>query len=137
MYRISGIEYKFLSSYLSNRKQYVMFNNKNSELLKCAQVCHKARICVLYCIVMYCIVLHCIALHCIALHCIALHCIVYEALYWRPIRPLSCRHSSGESEICTQPWLSEGSLTCNPYHHTHLLNTHRRNSITSVLVTIS
>ena len=21
------------------------------------------------------------------------------------------------SEICTQPWLSEGSLTCDPYHH--------------------
>ena len=27
------------------------------------------------------------------------------------------RHSSGESEIRTQPWLSEGSLTCDPYHH--------------------
>ena len=43
----------------------------------------------------------------------------YEALYQRPIRPLSYmyRHSSGESEIRTQPWLSEGSLTCDPYHH--------------------
>ena len=27
------------------------------------------------------------------------------------------KHSSGESEICTQPWLSEGSLICDPYHH--------------------
>ena len=39
----------------------------------------------------------------------------YEALYLRPIRPLSYRHSSRESEIRTQPWLSVGSLTCDPY----------------------
>ena len=30
-YGISGVEYKLLSNYLSNRKLYVMFNNKNSE----------------------------------------------------------------------------------------------------------
>ena len=35
----------------------------------------------------------------------------------RSIKLLSYRHSSGESEISTQPWLSEGSLTCDPYHH--------------------
>ena len=45
-------------------------------------------------------------------YCIVLY---YEALYLRPIRPLSYRHSSRESEIRTQPWLSVGSLTCDPY----------------------
>ena len=30
-YGISGIEYKLMSNYLSNKKQYVTFNNKNSE----------------------------------------------------------------------------------------------------------
>ena len=33
------------------------------------------------------------------------------------------------SEIRTQPWLSEESLTCDPYHH--------RGPITSVLISIS
>ena len=53
----------------------------------------------------------------IVLYCIifVLYCIMRP--YRRPIRPLSYRHSSGESEIRTQPWLSEGSLTCDPYHH--------------------
>ena len=43
------------------------------------------------------------------------------------------------SEIRTQPWLSEGSLTCDPSlsQGTHLLIARRRNSINSVLVTIS
>ena len=41
------------------------------------------------------------------------------------------------SEIRTQPWLSEGSLTCDPCKGTHLLIARRRNSINSVLVTIS
>ena len=44
------------------------------------------------------------------------------------------------SQIRTQPWLSEGSLTCNPCHHracTHLLIARRRNSITSALISIS
>ena len=35
----------------------------------------------------------------------------------RPIKLLSHKYSSGESEISTQPWLSEGYLTCDPYHH--------------------
>ena len=39
------------------------------------------------------------------------------------------------SEIRTQPWLSEGSLTCDPCHH--LLIARRRNSITSVIVSKS
>ena len=43
------------------------------------------------------------------------------------------------SEIRTQPWLSEGSLTCDPCHHRGpiFLIARRRNSINSVLVTIS
>ena len=43
------------------------------------------------------------------------------------------------SEIRTQPWLSEVSLTCDPCHHRGpiLLIVRRRNSITSVLVSIS
>ena len=43
------------------------------------------------------------------------------------------------SEICTQPWLSEGSLTCDPYYHRGpiFLIASRRNSITSVLASIS
>ena len=43
------------------------------------------------------------------------------------------------AEIRTQPWLSEGSLTCDLYHHRGpiFLIARRRNSITSVLASIS
>ena len=76
---------------------------------------------VLYCIVLYCIVLNCIALHCIALHCIALHCIALHCI----VRPYTegrlDRRRIGIhrvlSKFRTRPWLSEGSLTCDPYHH--------------------
>ena len=83
MYGISGIEYKFLSSYFSNRKQYVMFNNKNSEFTEMrTSVPSSSNLCiVLYCVVLYCIVSYRIASHRIASHRIASHRIV---LYMRP-----------------------------------------------------
>ena len=49
-------------------------------------------------------------------YCIVLYCIMRsytEGL----IGSLSYRHSSGVVRNPTQPWLSEGSLTCDPYHH--------------------
>ena len=50
-----------------------------------------------------------------------LYCIVLYGIMMPytdgPIGPLSHRHSWELSEIRTQPWLSEGSLTCDPYHH--------------------
>ena len=62
----------------------------------------------------YMLVLYCIVLYCIALHCIVFY---YEALYWRSIRPLSYRHFSWVVQFRTQPWLNEGSLTCDLCHH--------------------
>ena len=90
---------------------------------------------------LYCIALHYIVLHCIVLYCIVLNCIVlyYEALYWRLIRMLSYRHSSG---VVRNPhWtLAEWGIfnlrSMSP-QGTHHLIAHRRNSINSVLVTIS
>ena len=39
------------------------------------------------------------------------------------------------SEIRTQPWLSKGSLTCDPYHHKyldkHLLSLHVNDQLVS------
>ena len=71
---------------------------------------------VLYCIVLYCIVLYCIVLYCIVLYCIVLYCIVrpYTDV---PIGPLSHRHSSGVVRNPHSALASEGSLTCDPYHH--------------------
>ena len=48
--------------------------------------------------------------------CLLLYCIM-RPYTDGPIGPLSYRHSRELSEIRTQPWLSEGSLTCDPYHH--------------------
>ena len=74
------------------------------------------------------------------MYCIVLYCIVL----WGPILMARLdRYCIGIprelSEIRTQPWLSEGSLTCDPCHHRgpHLLIARRRNSINSVLFTIS
>ena len=53
-------------------------------------------------------------------YCIALHCIVlyYEALIMKAdIYRYSIDIPRELSEIRTQPWLSEGSLTCDPCHH--------------------
>ena len=49
-------------------------------------------------------------------YCIVLNCNM-RPYTDGPIGPLSYRHSSGKSEIRIQPWLSEGSLTCDLYHH--------------------
>ena len=55
-------------------------------------------------------------LYCIVLYCIVLYCIM------RPYTEGQLdRYRIGIprelSEIRTQPWLSEGSLTCDPCHH--------------------
>ena len=80
----------------------------------------------LHCTALHCIALHCIALHCIALHCIALFCIVLNCIVLYCImRPYTedrldryrIDFSRELSEIRTQPWLSERSLTCDPCHH--------------------
>ena len=76
---------------------------------------------VLYCIVLYCIALHCIALHYTALHCTALHCIALYCIM-RPYTEIRLDRYRigvpwGLSEIRTKPWLSDGSLTCDPCHH--------------------
>ena len=51
--------------------------------------------------------------YCIVLYCIILYYIM-RPYTDGPIGPLSYRHSWELSEIRTQPWLSEGSLTCDP-----------------------
>ena len=48
-------------------------------------------------------------LYCIVLHCIVLYCIVLDR--YRIGIPLEV------SEIRNQPWLSEGSIACDPCHH--------------------
>ena len=58
----------------------------------------------------------CIVLYCIVLSCIVLYCIM-RPYTDGPIGPLSYRHSSGVVRNPHSPWLSEGSLTCDPYHH--------------------
>ena len=76
--------------------------------------------------VMYCIVLYCIVLY-------------YEALYWWPIRPLSYRLSSGvvrNPHSTLAEWGIFNLRSMSP-QGAHLLIARRRNSINSVLVTIS
>ena len=97
------------------------------------KICQKHSI---YCIVLYCIVLYCIVLYfvvlyfivfcCIALYCIVLYCTVLDciALYC-----IMRSYTDGRLDryrigiprqlykIHIQPWLSDGSLTCDPYHY--------------------
>ena len=85
----------------------------------------------LYCIVLYCIVLYCIVLYCIVLYCIVLFCIVRPYAEGRLDR-YRIGIPRELSEIRTQPWLCDGSLTCDP-QGIHLLIARRRNSITVCL----
>ena len=69
-------------------------------------------------------------------YCIVLYA---EALYWRPIGPLSYRHSSGvvrNPHSALAEWEIFNLRSISP-QGTHLLIARRRNSITRVLVTIS
>ena len=70
----------------------------------------------------------------------ALYCVLcYEELYWRPIRPLSYRHSSGvvrNPHSTLAEWGIFNLRSMSP-QGTHLLIVRRRNSTTSVLVSIS
>ena len=95
----------------------------------------------LYCIVLYCIVLYCIVLYCIVLCCIVLYCIVlyYEALYWWPFRPLSYRYSSGVVQNPHKTLVEWGifKLRSMSPQGTHHLIGRRRNSITSVFISMS
>ena len=71
---------------------------------------------VLCCVVLCCVVLCRVVLHCIALHCIGLHCIMRPYTEGRLDR--YCIGIPQElSEISPQPWLGEGSLTCDPCHN--------------------
>ena len=58
------------------------------------------------------------------MYCIVLYCMMRPYTEGR-----LDRYRIELPEIRTQPWLSEGSLTCDPYHH--------RGPITTVLVSIS
>ena len=88
-----------------------------------------------------------------ALHCIVLYCTQYlmsahiecgiVLCYETPIHEGRLDRYRNDiprelSELRTQPWLSEGSLTCDPCHHRDpSFNARRRNSITSVFISIS
>ena len=76
-----------------------------------------------------------------SIHSYSYHNIVlyYEALYWWPIRLLSHRHSSGvvrNPHSTLAEWGIFNLRAMSP-QGTHLLIARRRNSINSVLVTIS
>ena len=51
-----------------------------------------------------------------SMYCIVLYCIMSSILTARLDR-YRIGIPRELSEIRTQPWLSEGSLTCDPYHH--------------------
>ena len=55
-------------------------------------------------------------LHSRVLYCIVLYCIL-RPYTDGPIGRYRIGIPRELSEIRTQPWLSEGSLTCDPYHH--------------------
>ena len=118
---------------------------------------------VLYCIVLYCIVLYCIVLCCVVLCCVVLCCavlccvvlccvvlccvVLYSIVLYcimrpytdGPIGPLSYRHSSGvvrNPHSALAEWEIFKLRSISP-QGTHLLIARRRNSITSVLASIS
>ena len=92
----------------------------------------------MYCIVLYCIVLYCIVLYCIVSYCIVLYCIM-RPYTDGPIGPLSYRHSSGvvrnPHSALAEWWIF--NLRSISSQGIHLLIARRRNSITSVLASIS
>ena len=58
----------------------------------------------------------CIVLYCTVLYCTVLYCIMRPYTEGR-LGPYCIGILRELAEIGTQPWLSEGSLTCDPCHH--------------------
>ena len=70
---------------------------------------------ILHWVIFQCIVLYCIVLYCIVLYCIVLYCMLRPYTEGRLDR-YRIGIPRELSEIRTQTWLIDGSLTCNPYH---------------------